>query len=83
MIWKNITESEFENENNDTCIFSELIRNMEKQNIMIEEQNNDLITIINELDEYKKLLTETLKEKLKKEDKPEFVKVLLKLKSKT
>lgn len=64
----------------DTSRIIDLIRNTEKQNTSIDAQNKELEMIITELEEYKRMLVETIKEKLKAEDYPEFIKILLKKK---
>lgn len=73
-----LSDSEWTNE--DMLNLYKSIDNLESQNGIIDEQNRELETLASELSEYKRILLEAIKDKLKKEEKPDFVKVLLKKK---
>lgn len=73
-----MSDSEWTNE--DMLNLYKSIDNLESQNGIIDEQNRELETLASELSEYKRILLEAIKDKLKKEEKPDFVKVLLKKK---
>lgn len=68
------------NKDDDALFFYKLIKNIEIENNNIEEEIKQIQNIIKHTENEKIILDNAIKEKLKKEEKPEWMKILLKKK---